>query len=177
MEESEIFENLMNVLAEYGEEVKRLYQARLLADDKKATGNLINHIEVPIAYKGTEIVVYLKMEDYWKYVEKGIAPAGKYGNPGWKAYPFIYDWVGIKPAFKGKFKLPGEKKDLPTQSQLAYLITRKIKDEGIKPGNQLEETLQAINNKYIPLLQEAIEKDFDKYALYVFKDINKMIRI
>lgn len=179
MEDSEIFENLMNVLAEYGEEVKRLYQSRLMADDKLATGNLINNVETFIAYKGTEFVVYLRLEDYWKYVEKGIAPAGKYKNPGWKAYPFILKWVEVRrilPRPKNG-KLPSTQNLDTLYRQSAYLATKKIVEKGIEPGNQLQESVQAINNKYLPLLQEALDKDFNEYAISIYNDINKMIKI
>ena len=66
---------------------------------------------------------------------------------------------------------------LPTQEQLAWAISKKIEKVGIKPGHQLAETVEALNRQYIPLIQEAVERDFDKYAIYVLKDIDKMIRI
>lgn len=174
-----IFENLMNVLWEYAEEVRNLYKQRLLIDDKKATGHLIDSVETFINYQGTDFLVTLRVADYMKYVEEGISPAGKYGNPGWKAYLFILDWVKIKrilPVPKsGKLPKSGNIDSLYRQS--AYLVTRKIVEKGIAAGHQLRDTVEALNAKYIPLIQEAVEKDFDLYTIEIYKEINKMIRI
>ncbi len=177
--ESEVFTNLTTALWEYGEQVKDMYRRNLLANDKKATGKLINNIKTLVAYKGTEYVVYLELEDYWKYVEYGIKPAsgGKYENPGWKAYPFILEWIRVKPVLPRTQGLKGTKKKLPTEKQLAYLITRKIKDEGIKPTGLLADSVEAVNRYYLRVLEEAIQKDFDAYAISVLDKAGKLVRI
>lgn len=165
MEES--FENLLQVLYEYGEAVRDIYKDRLLADGKRATGKLIKNVQAFVAYEGTEAVVYLQLEDYWKYVENGRKPGR------WPPRQKILDWIRIKPILPR----PNENGKLPTQEQLAFLIQRKIGTKGIPAGNQLKETIESINNQYLPLLQEALERDFTAYALSVYGDINKMIRI
>lgn len=176
--ESETFDNLTQALWEYGEEVKDLYQRRLAADGKKATGNLINNISVKVSYKGLNYVVYLELEDYFKYVEEG-APAH------WPPRDKILDWIKVKPILP----TPDENGKLPTQETLAFLISRamagkspnqanlKNPEGGIKAGHQLRDTIQAVNNYYMPILQEALEKDFDLYSIKIFDSINKMIRI
>lgn len=163
----DIFENLMLALDEYGQSVKDLYQKRLLSDNKKATGNLINNIQCKIAYQGTNYVVFLELEDYWKYVEEG-RKAGKF-PPVNK----ILDWIKIKPVLP----TPMENGKLPTEEQLAFLISRKIANEGIPAGNQLAETVQDINRIYLPKLQEALQKDFDLYTIKAFNAVGKMIKI
>lgn len=161
------FENLMLALDEYGQAVKDLYQKRLLADDKKATGNLIDSVQCKIAYQGMNYVVFLELADYWKYVEDG-RKAGKF-PPVNK----ILDWIKVKPVLP----TPMENGKLPTEEQLAFLISRKIANEGIEAGHQLAETVQDINRIYLPKLQEAIQKDFDLYTLKIFKDVGKMMKI
>ena len=167
MEDSEIFENLMQVLWEYASSVKELYKGRLTADNKKATGNLINSVDTFVVYQGTEFLVTLKVEDYYKWVEEGRKP-GKF-----PPVDKILEWIKAKPVLPR----PLDNGKLPNENQLAYLIGRKIATEGIEPGHQLADVLGSLNRQYIPLLQEALNKDFDKYSLSIFNKINKMIRI
>lgn len=177
--EDEIFENLMQVLWDYAEEVRNLYKARLLNDDKKATGHLIDSVETFVVYNNTEFLVTLRAADYLKYVEEGISPAGKYKNPGWKAYPFILKWVEIKQILPHpkSGNLPRTQNLETLYKQSAYLVTRKIVEKGIDAGHQLRDTVEAVNSFYLPKLEEALQKDFDKYAIYVLKDIDKMIKL
>lgn len=178
--ETPVFEHLTQALYDYGEQVREMYRRNLLAADAKASGKLIDNIEVLVAYKGLDYVVYLKLEDYWKYVESGVQPAGKYGNPGWRAFPHILDWIQVKPSFNGKYRLPGAKtgdKKLPTAKQLAYLITRKIVNKGIAPRGFLADSIEAVNRYYMKELQEAIQQDFDAYAIYVLNQAGKLVRI
>lgn len=165
--EDNLFDNLMNALDDYGQAVKDLYQKRLLADNKKATGNLINNIECKIAYQGTTFTVFLELEDYWRYVEEG-RKAGKF-----PPVDEILEWVKIKP----DLLTPMENGKSPTEEQLAFLISRKIANEGIPAGNQLAETVTDINRQYLPILQEAIQKDFDTYTMKIFSEVGKMIKI
>lgn len=178
-EELSVFENLTQALYDYGEQVRDMYRRNLLANDKKVSGKLINNIKVLVAYKGTEYVVYLDLEPYWKYVEDGImpAPGGKYNNPGWKAYPFILEWIKAKPVLPRGGGLKGTKKKLPTEKQLAYLITRKIKNEGIKPTGLLADSVEAVNRYYLRVLEDAIQRDFDKYAIYALEKAGKLVKI
>lgn len=164
--EDNIFENIMLALDEYGQAVKDLYQKRLLADDKKATGNLIDSVQCKIAYQGTEFAVFLELADYWKYVEGGA-------KPHWPPKDKILEWIKAKPVLPR----PLDNGKLPTDNQLAFLISRKIARDGIKAGNQLAETVEDINRQYMPILQEALQKDFDAYTIKIFKKVGKMIKI
>lgn len=171
------FTNIEAALNEYGNRVAEMYRQKLIDDDKVASSRLINTVSANVVLEDTQFVVTLNLTDYAKYVEEGISPAGKYGNPGWKAYPFILDWIHIKPSFQGQYKLPGEKGNLPTDKTLAFLITRKIKEKGIDPGLQLASTLEELNAQFIPIFQEAIEKDFYSYAGRLVRDALSHIRI
>ncbi|WP_406539153.1 hypothetical protein [Fibrobacter sp.] len=174
MEENEIFENLMQVLWEYAETVKDLYKRRLIADDKVATGNLLNSVDTFIVYNNTEFLVTLSVADYMKYVENGRFPYGdESAGPGsLPPVSKILEWIKVKNI------LPTPKNGhLPTQEQLAWAISKSIEKKGIKPGRQFAETVEAVNAQYIPLIQEAVERDFDRYALYVFSEINRLVKI
>lgn len=172
--EENLFENIMMALDDYGQAVADLYKKRLLADDKKATGKLIDSVETVIAYKGTEFVVYLKLEDYWKYVEKGR-------RKGKKMPPVdaILEWIKVRhilPRPKtlkrgGTSKTPFEKQ----QRSLAFAISKSIAKNGIPAGNQLKDTIESINAQYLPILQEALNKDWTKYSIKIFKNVNRLV--
>lgn len=169
MNDKLIFERTLQALDDYGQEVKQLYQARLMSDGKKATGNLINNINVLIANSpmGLEYEVFLQLEDYYRYVEKG-RKKGKF-----PPVDKILEWISVKPVVKR----PMKNGKLPTDQQLSFLIGRKIARDGIKEGNQLRDTIEAVNRYYMPILQKALEEDWNEYSIYILKDIDRMIKI
>ena len=152
--ESEVFTNLTQALYEYGEQVRDMYKKKLLDADAKASVKLINSVKAFVAYKGIEFEVFLELEDYWKYVEQGIQPAGKYKNPGWKAYPFILKWIQVKPVLPTPDKKTGK---LPTEKQLAFLITNKIVNKGIDRRPLLADSIEAVNRYYMKELVRSIK--------------------
>lgn len=146
MEENTLiaFPTLEKVLVDFAERAKNQYQALLADRDKVASGKLYNSITCHVQRDEAIFEVSLELEEYWKYIEEGIAPAGKYKNPGWKAYPFILNWIKIKPVIPK----PMANGKLPSEKSLAFLITRSIKDKGIKP---------------VPLLDEAVTDVLDVF--------------
>ena len=161
------FENFSTALKEYAEEVRRLYREKLIQDDKFASGKLIQNMTTSIKFLGTQVTVYLNLVDYWKYVEEGRGP-GK-----WPPRDKILEWIKIKPVIPE----PDKNGNLPTPEQLAFLIQRKIGEEGIEAGHQLRDTVQSINSWWIPKLQSALQKDFDIYTIKVFQSAANMIKI
>lgn len=160
------FENLFNTLREYASQAVTRYKDRLLNDDKKASGQLLNSITSEIKVGGEQFTVVLNLVDYWKYVEEGRKP-GKFPPP--KA---ILKWITVKPVIPRP--IHGK---LPTKQQLAFLIGRKIATEGIEAGHQLKETVDSLNAEYIPRLEAALQEDFNAYVLKTFEDVSRMIII
>ena len=113
-------EHLQQVLQEFAVEVRNLYQDNLITHDHIASGDLLNSVECRVETEDRAFLVQLTLEDYWKYVEDGLAPAGKYPNPGWKAFPHILNWVTVKPVIPKR-----DNGRIPTPKSLAFLITRK----------------------------------------------------
>ena len=153
-------DNVQAVLEEYGNEVRNLYQDKLILGDHISTGDLLNNVEFQVD-KGEDGVweVSLTLNHYWKYLERGVRGAynqtSPYANPGWKAYPHILNWVKVKPV------IPRPRADgsLPTPQQLAYLITRQIVANGTKPREHLAESIAEINEKYKDKLIYALRED------------------
>lgn len=152
-------EQLQQVLQEFAVEVRNLYQDNLITHDHIASGDLLNSVECRVETEDRAFLVQLTLEKYWKYVEDGLAPAGKYPNPGWKAFPHILNWVTVKPVIPR----PDNNGRLPSQKSLAYLITRKIVNEGTKASNDLADARAAVLERYRDRISQALGHDMEWY--------------
>lgn len=157
MEELIKFENLQRVLGEFAVELRNRYQDNLIRDEKIATGNLLNSIDYKVQYDDRAIWVELHLEDYYKWVENGREP-GKFPPP-----EAILEWIRIKPV------IPDDRDGrLPTEQQLAFLIGRKIAEEGIEPGNQLHNAMDDIYPQFEDRIDEAIAQDINDAVEIIF---------
>lgn len=57
---------------------------------------------------------------------------------------------------------------LPTQKQLAFLISRKIATEGIDPKPMLKKTLDQLNGFYLEMIKDAISEDIKKSIIFTY---------
>lgn len=143
------FKNLQNALDVFINDFISIYKSILIRDNKKASGNLISSIKpITISFKNNKLEGSISLASYWKYVEYGRKP-GKFPPPN-----DILKWVKIKPVLPRP--LNGIK---PTEKQLAFLISRKIANNGIKPGNQFSEALDIAWKKYENDISKAISQD------------------
>lgn len=149
--------NLQRVLGEFAQELRNTYQDNLIRDDKIASGNLLNSIDYKVQYDDRAIWVELHLEDYYKWVENGRGP-GKFPPPD-----KILEWIRIKPV------IPDDRgRKLPTEQQLAYLIGKKIAEEGIEPGNQLHNAMDNIFPQFEEKIDEAIAQDVNEAIDIIF---------
>ena len=77
------FFHLQEALEEIGMEIRNHYQDMLIMPDENgynriATGNLLNSVDFLVARDDQSIWVELHLEDYWKYLEYGSQPKGRY---------------------------------------------------------------------------------------------------
>ena len=160
------YPNVEQALTELAEAVKAAYIANLNANGRPTErmsewmrnhydGKLTDTIKVVVTLGNGKFVASLQLNDYWKYVEEGVAPSGKYGNPGWKAYPAIRDWVDIKPVIPR----PDGNGRIPTPNQLAYLITRSIVNNGTHGTHDLKMAKDAVIPMYIDRVEMALRED------------------
>lgn len=163
--------NVMETLERYAQDVRNLYQDNLIRGDRISTGKLLNSVEYQVINNGVEYEVQLTLEKYWKYLEYGLQgsenTSSPFGNPGWKAYPFILEWIKVKPVLPR----PNEDGKLPSPKSLAYLITRSIKEKGTKPGNELQDAIDQVNAKYKDLLVYALQQDLDVIMKVIVGDL------
>ena len=154
-----MWENLSTVLEEYIIEVRNLYQDKLISEDKIASWDLLNNVNYLIEKDDRQIEVSLRLEDYWKYVEYGR-------NPG-KFPPVdkIKEWIDVKPI------LPDNRNGkLPTPDQLAFLIGRKISEEGIDATNALQDSVKEVNNRFEKRIEDAITQDVSNMVDVIFSE-------
>lgn len=154
------FDNLMATLQDYAQEVRNLYQDKLIEGDRISSGKLLNSIEYNVVQGENEYQVTLTLEKYWKYLEYGISGKEKntnrpFPNTNWGAYKHILEWINVKPVLPR----PDKNGKLPTPERLAGAITASLIRNGIDPGNELHDTLEEVNARYKEKLIIAIRKD------------------
>lgn len=165
------FKNLIGLLDEYAKEAKRIVQERLKADGRVATGKLLNSIETNVKVGNLQYTVVLKAEDYLRWTEKGRKPTKNSGDG--TVYSNILKWIEAK----NIIPRADENGHLPTQKQLAYLITRKIHRQGYEGAESIHSSIDDLNADYLPKLQEALEKDWEAYSIKIFNGLNKGLKV
>ena len=142
------FDNLRQTLEEYGQEVRNLYQDKLITNGRIASGDLLNSVEFEVEGDGQRWEGSLTLAKYWKYVENDT-------RPHWPPVNKILEWIRVKPVLPR----PDKNGKLPTPEGLAFLIARKISRAGTKGTHDLEESIEEINAKYRDKIVMAIAKD------------------
>lgn len=160
---------LDQILNNYCNELVTELRAQLEKNDRKASGNLINTLHANIVKTEDEASVVLHSEDYFKYINEGRQPTKSSSSTDKPLQERILQWI------KEKNIVPQERNGiLPTEKQLAYLITRKIHNEGYKGDNKVySQAIERLNRKYEPLIQQALDKDLEKYVTVALNNIIK----
>ena len=146
------------VMEEMAIAIRNEYQDNLIRNDRIASGDLLNNIEYEVTRDGFTVTIYVKMRDYWYYVENG-RKAGK-----WPPIQNILDWIKIKPVLPR----PNAEGKLPTPQQLAFLIARKIGEEGTEGTQDLRKATDTIWDTFEDRLYEAIDADVDAAFIQIF---------
>lgn len=126
----------LNALLElYGDEITTILRKRLKDDNKYATGKAYNEIIKKVTPNSLEI-------EGWKYIE--VISGGR--EPGKEAPPVhkIIEWLESKKSMPIRSDRYKNKKG--RIASLAYIIARKIGENGIKGNNMLTD----IRNQIIP---------------------------
>lgn len=146
--------NFDNILRDF----KEAYKQHIEDSGHNASGNLANSMTWDVEEGVNRYIITLTLPEYAKYVEEGI-------KPHFPPIDAIKQWIRIKPVMPR----PLANGKLPTENQLAYLISRKISLEGTKPTHLLENTMNdfqligKIYNKISEELQKTIISE--KYSI------------
>lgn len=141
------FKRLKEVLERYGQLLVTRYQTYV----PEASGKLVQSVKYEMRKGDMSYEVGLWLEDYWKYVEHG-RKAGKF-----PPLSKIEEWIRVKPVIPRPYN--GK---LPTEKQLAFLIGRKIAQEGIEPKNVLKRTRDEVLDEMLMSVKQAIMEDIQE---------------
>lgn len=157
---------VQKVLQEYAEEAVKMYQYQLSLGNKAASRKLIDGVKSNVVVGENAYEVTLTLEHYWKYIEGGrkgkdSSPPGAVYKAAFPPVKAIMDWILVKPI------LPrpdggGKMQELKPKS-LAYLIGRKIEQEGIEPHPALKTTQEELDKIYHEKLSVALGHDISNY--------------
>lgn len=146
------------VMEEMAIAIRNEYQDNLIRNDRIASGDLLNNIEYEVTRGDFTYTIYVKMKDYWYFVENG-RKAGKM-----PPIDNILNWIRVKPVLPR----PNAKGKLPTPQQLAFLIARKIGEEGTQGTQDLRKATDTIWDTFEDRLYEAIDEDVDAAFIQIF---------
>lgn len=117
----------------------------------KTTGSLADTASYITKFDGRYLTISLNLQDYWKYVEDGT-------RPHFPPIEDILQWIKVKPVLPRK-----RKGKLPTQKQLAYLISRKISKVGTKAYKPLQKAMSRfkLQQKVLKALSQELIKQIE----------------
>ena len=151
---SEVLGEFLATLDEYAQKAEELYKRKLTDKGINASYKLLNSVETVVRRNDDEFTVVINLEPYWYYVENG-RKAGRF-----PPIDKILEWIRVKPVIP----YSDSRGRLPTEEQLAFLIARKIAEQGTEPKNVLAETITELNNYYLPKLQQVLDRDFARFS-------------
>lgn len=150
-------ENMLKALEAYSETLIERYREKLTENQVNATGELSETADFRIhETKGGNFRIVLLLADYFQYVETGRGP-GKF-----PPVEDILDWIEAKPILPKPYTLPSGRQVIPTNEQLAFLIGRKIAEEGIEPRPYMAVSEDELRQEFRNSLKEALAKDIEK---------------
>ena len=149
---------LVNVVREYATEFERLTKKKLIEADKVASGALVASIKTRVEINGTIYTVWLDSKDYLKYVEYDT-------RPHFPPPDAMLKWVREKKSIATREKTGN--KNLPTERQVAFLVGRKISEEGTKGIGAVAGTVEELNAVYLKRMEDALYQSVAQSLPYI----------
>ena len=156
------FPKVAEVLERYGREFIEQYKSNLVASGRPASGKLVESLSYHVNLGTNVYAVDISLLDYWKYIESGT-------RPHWPPVSAIREWIKVKPVIPR----PMANGKLPTESQLAFLIGRKISRVGTEGINDFERANQEIFSRMEMSIAEAVTEDLQRQVSIIFTDFEK----
>ena len=163
MEENTLneFPKVAEVLERYGAEFIELYKLNLVQSGRPASGKLAESLSYHVNLGTNVYAVDISLLEYWKYIENGT-------RPHFPPVSAIREWIRVKPVIPR----PLENGKLPTESQLAFLIARKISRVGTEGINDFQRANDEVFARMEMSLAEAVTEDLQRQVSVIFKDFN-----
>lgn len=160
-----MFEKLADTLELWGEIIAEEYKNTLFFEGIEASGKLSNSVKSIFKVDGNVYEVDFQLEEYWKAVEYGRKPTSNNGDGQLRRS--ILDWIKVKPILP----TPYDGK-LPTEEQLAYLISRKIHRVGYEGKQPLKKTVEANLVEMYADIEKALSEDLSTDVLNILRTIS-----
>jgi hypothetical protein len=160
-----MFEHLADVLELWGEIIAEEYKETLQREGINVSHKLSDSVKcLPVDVNGNIYEVSLQLEEYWKAVEYGRKPTQNNGDGQLRRN--ILEWIKVKPVLP----TPYEGK-LPTEEQLAYLISRKIHQLGYEGKQPLKKTVDENKSEMLQDIEDALSKDLSEEVVRILRTI------
>ena len=156
------FPKVYEVLEHYAKEFIEQYRLNLVESGRPASGRLADSLTYKVDMGANVYAVDISLLDYWKYIESGT-------RPHWPPVSAIREWIKVKPVIPR----PMANGKLPTESQLAFLIGRKISRVGTEGINDFERANQEIFSRMEMSIAEAVTEDLQRQVSIIFTDFEK----
>ena len=156
------FPKVYEVLERYAKEFIEQYRLNLVESGRPASGRLADSLTYKVDMGANVYAVDISLLDYWKYIESGT-------RPHWPPVSAIREWIKVKPVIPR----PMANGKLPTESQLAFLIGRKISRVGTEGINDFERANQEIFSRMEMSIAEAVTEDLQRQVSIIFTDFEK----
>lgn len=143
------------ILRKYSRLFANKYKQML--SNSEDTGALINSVKTRVIVNDNEFGIEMTLLDYWKYIEEG-RPPGKF-----PPVDKMIEWV--ERSIPSPRPIPSESNRIPTPNQLAYIIGKKISEEGTEGKHYLQLTIDEIKEQFIIDLKEALVEDIKEEIL------------
>ena len=154
-----MYEHTIEVLNRYGQRVIDLYRSNLINSGHNATGKLSSTASFTVEVEDQDISVTIHLEDYYRYIEEGRRP-GRF-----PPVDAILGWI------QAKHIMPREiNGKLPTEMQLAFLIGRKIAEQGIDGTHDLATAQNTAKSEFEEAIRAALKQDYDAESLRYMQD-------
>lgn len=141
--------NTYETLKQLGTALAEKYRQNLTDAEANASYALYDSVTPIIETDEGSIQVSLSLLDYWKWVEYGTGPGH------FPPVDRIRDWINVKPVIPRPFN----NGRIPTPQQLAFLISRKIFNEGIEGRELMDMSIREIMETFKDRIEDAITKD------------------
>ena len=164
---------------DYANQIVKMYRDNFSKEKVDASGKLSRSVDFDLDFNEYHVTIYLIMESYWYYVEKGRNKStGKFGN--WRTkYTDIENWLRQKIA-RGTFiptgghSIPHTEKEIKSVS---FLIARKITKFGFYGKDHhgkhiLERTMEEVER--LGILDSIIDEIVDAYDKRIEMEFEKI---
>ena len=156
------FPKVYEVLERYAKEFIEQYKLNLVQSGRPASGRLADSLGYKVNLGTNVYAVDISLLEYWKYIESGT-------RPHWPPVSAIREWIKVKPVIPRPF----ENGKLPTEQQLAFLISRKISRVGTEGINDFQRANDEIFARMEKSIAEAVTEDLQRQVSIIFTDFEK----